>query len=178
MKNEAHHDLPSAVLSMTASSAGISKRPSSWRRGAIDSGKGHRDPGALLTHGGCKLPLQRPRMLVLGTPIGPPEPSEGNQGQPGLLLGGTRMGLRTGPISAPQDPTLPLKPGQVHQAHDPADTLQLPGHLPFLAPSQRSRRCASCADAQAIGGDAGGDGVSVRRHPELPRGSSPARQFS
>lgn len=36
MKNEAHHYSPSAVFSMTASSAGISKRPSSWRREAID----------------------------------------------------------------------------------------------------------------------------------------------
>ena len=35
-KNEAHHDSPSAVFSMTESSAGISKRPSSWWRGAID----------------------------------------------------------------------------------------------------------------------------------------------
>ena len=41
---------------------------------------------------GYKLPLQRPRILVLGTPVGPLEPSEGNQGHPGLFLGGTMDG--------------------------------------------------------------------------------------
>lgn len=102
-KNEAHHDSPSAVFSMTESSAGISKRPSSWWRGAIDQKlrEGAQRPRGHPHPRGYKLPLQRPRILVLGTPIRPPNPQSETKGTQASSWGAQWMSLRTGPISAP-----------------------------------------------------------------------------
>lgn len=77
-----------------------------------------------------------------------------------------------------QDPTLVRKPCQFWEAHNPVDTLELPGHLPCLALSWRLGHCASHTEAQAAEGDVRGAGAPVRGLREPPGRSSPPQQFS
>lgn len=151
-KNEAHHDSPSAVFSMTESSAGISKRPSSWWRGAIDQKlrEGAQRPRGPPHPQGYKLPLQRPRILVLGSPIRLPNPQSETKGAQGSSWGAQWMGLRTGPISAPLGPHAPLqarpgsagsRPSRHSPASRPPTMLGTVSKAPMLCQMRRRPSC-------------------------------------
>ena len=151
-KNEAHHDSPSAVFSMTESSAGISKRPSSWWRGAIDQKlrEGAQRPRGPPHPQGYKLPLQRPRILVLGTPIRLLNPQSETKGTQGSSWGAQWMGLRTGPISAPLGPHAPLqarpgsagsRPSRHSPASRPPTMLGTVSKAPMLCQMRRRPSC-------------------------------------
>lgn len=149
-------DSPSSFLSSTASSAGISRRASSCRRGIDPCGEG---PGTRCPSFPRPMTsLQRPWAHTQG-----PGALRGTPRAPRPLFRGTTH------VPEGQDPHSPHAPSAVplHQVHSPATPSSF-SHLPYLARSRRTRRRASHTSAQAVRGDAGGADVPRGATSSLP----------